>query len=232
MIDEGERMELGQSSTYPSFTNVVSGYQFYCGDGLLEYKNHQSSWSFVIFEFFSNFATDSVMRARTSAYCNSEVKLVLDFPCKMGPRFCSNIALKNDRQHLMDSFSTACNALSLTTSLQKTVIIYQSAQDDNGNLYPSFETPNAIKDKKFTLKCNVEGGRRVWYTGNGTVIAKYLGANSQNRPKYFGSRQETSCQEKICTLSITNVSLAEDNMSIICSTGLHTSMFNITVFGK
>ncbi|XP_029656141.2 uncharacterized protein LOC115230044 [Octopus sinensis] len=132
-------------------------------------------------------------------------------------------------QHLMDSFSTACNALSLTTSLQKTVIIYQSAQDDNGNLYPSFETPNAIKDKKFTLKCNIEGGRRFWFTGNGTLIAKYTGTVNQNYT-YFGSRQETSCQEKICTLSITSISLDEDNMSIICSSGFHTSMFNITVF--
>ncbi|XP_029636944.1 uncharacterized protein LOC115212246 [Octopus sinensis] len=102
--------------------------------------------------------------------------------------------------------------------------------DDNGNLYPSFETPNAIKDKKFTLKCNVGSSSRFWFTGNGTIIAKYYGINNENYPKYFGSRQETSCQEKICTLSITSISLDEDNMSIICSTGLHTSMFNITVF--
>ncbi|CAI9722608.1 XP_029636814.1uncharacterized protein LOC115212114 [Octopus vulgaris] len=103
-------------------------------------------------------------------------------------------------------------------------------KDDNGNLYPSFETPNAIKDKKFTLKCNFDTGTIVWFTGNGTIIAKYTGTVNQNYPKYFGSRQETSCQEKICTLSITSISLDEENMSIICSSGLHTSMFNITVF--
>ncbi|CAI9722596.1 XP_036359227.1uncharacterized protein LOC115212116 [Octopus vulgaris] len=104
--------------------------------------------------------------------------------------------------------------------------------NDRGNLYPSFETPNAIKDKKFTLKCNTTsyGASTFWYTGNGTVIAKYSGGANQDYSKYFGSRQETSCQERICTLSITNVSLAEDNMSIICNTGFHTSMFNITVF--
>ncbi|XP_036359228.1 uncharacterized protein LOC118763632 [Octopus sinensis] len=103
--------------------------------------------------------------------------------------------------------------------------------NDSGNLYPSFETPNAIKDKKFTLKCKVGGDTRYWYTRNGTIIAKYGGTVDQNKhPKYFGSRQETSCQEKICTLSITSISLDEDNMSIICSSGLHGSMFNITVF--
>ncbi|XP_052824005.1 uncharacterized protein LOC128247864 [Octopus bimaculoides] len=104
--------------------------------------------------------------------------------------------------------------------------------NDIGNLYPSFETPNAIKDKKFTLKCNTNGNSAstFWYTGNGAVIAKYSGVVNQGYSKYFGSRQETSCQEKICTLSITNVSLDEDNMSIICSSSSHTSMFSITVF--
>ncbi|XP_052824004.1 uncharacterized protein LOC128247863 [Octopus bimaculoides] len=97
--------------------------------------------------------------------------------------------------------------------------------NNSGNLYPSSETPNAIKDKKFTLECKACGTSTTWYTGNGTLIAKYFGTQNQNKPKYFGSRQDKSC-----TLSITNVSLAEDNMSIICSTGFHTSMFNITVF--
>ncbi|XP_052824251.1 uncharacterized protein LOC106879981 isoform X2 [Octopus bimaculoides] len=104
--------------------------------------------------------------------------------------------------------------------------------NDIGNLYPSSETPIAIKDKKFTLKCNSadESTSTIWYTENGTVIAKYTGAVNQNYSKYFGSRQEAGCQNKSCILSITNVSLAEDNMSIICSSSIHTSMFSITVF--
>ncbi|XP_052824260.1 uncharacterized protein LOC106874069 isoform X5 [Octopus bimaculoides] len=104
--------------------------------------------------------------------------------------------------------------------------------NDIGNLYPSSETPNAIKDKKFTLKCKTMGTGTtvIWYTGNGTVIAKYIGILNQNIVKYFGSRQETSCQSNSCTLSITNVSLDEDNMDIICKSGLHTSMYSITVF--
>ncbi|CAI9722605.1 XP_029636814.1uncharacterized protein LOC115212114 [Octopus vulgaris] len=118
-----------------------------------------------------------------------------------------------------------------STTGEKTRFHVRPLFNDNGNLYPGYETPNAIKDKKFTLKCNVIAGSIFWYTGNGTIIAKYVGTVNQNKhPKYFGSRQETSCQEKICTLSITSISLDEDNMSIICLTGLHTSMFNITVF--
>uniref|UniRef100_A0A0L8GVD7 Ig-like domain-containing protein n=1 Tax=Octopus bimaculoides TaxID=37653 RepID=A0A0L8GVD7_OCTBM len=103
--------------------------------------------------------------------------------------------------------------------------------NDNGNLYPISGTPYVIKDKKFTLKCNEDGSgtSTTWYTGNGTVIAKYSGASNQNYSKYFGSRQETSCQNKSCTLSITNVSLDEDDMSIICRSSFHISMFNIKV---
>uniref|UniRef100_A0A0L8HS72 Ig-like domain-containing protein n=1 Tax=Octopus bimaculoides TaxID=37653 RepID=A0A0L8HS72_OCTBM len=102
--------------------------------------------------------------------------------------------------------------------------------NDNGNLYPSSETPNAIKDKKFTLKCKNDDTGVIWFTGNGTVIAKYIGLFNQNRSRYFGSRQETHCQNKTCALSITNISLDDDNMSIVCKTNFHTSLFNIRVF--
>ncbi|CAI9722592.1 XP_029636814.1uncharacterized protein LOC115212114 [Octopus vulgaris] len=120
----------------------------------------------------------------------------------------------------------SCQSINTTTFLA--IPIY----NDSGNLYPSSETPNPIKDEIFTLKCNTvnSGATVTWYTGNGTVIAKYSGTCNENYTKYFDSRQETSCQERICTLNITNVSLAEDNMSIICSTGFHTSLFNIRVF--
>ncbi|XP_036359227.1 uncharacterized protein LOC115212116 [Octopus sinensis] len=102
--------------------------------------------------------------------------------------------------------------------------------NEKGNIYPSSETPNAIKDKKFTLRCKTDDTGVIWFTGNGLVIAKYIGLFNQNYSRYFGSRQETHCQSKICTLSITSIRLDDDNMSIVCKTNFHTSLFNIRVF--